>query len=93
MRAGNSRSRGTQGWRKSWIAADVVASFIAGSGLKPVGEGEPVGGIVYLDGKGRQRRVRWWYADGWTATVYLRLDGSQSFEQSFSLRLKVEARS
>jgi hypothetical protein len=87
MRASSPRQRGNRGWRKIPVnEADMpkVAALLREAG--PIaGDGDPTAAHAHYDPQGRVRRVHATYANGWRATLVLRVDGSFSLSQAIKL--------
>ena len=87
MKASSPRKRGNRGWFKSIVPdADMakVGALLRDAG--PIaGDGDPTHAHAHYDPQGRVRRVHATYANGWRATLVLRVDGSFSLSQAIKM--------
>lgn len=75
------------GWRRVDVTGDnmpMVAEKLRDAGSVG-GEGEPTAAHAHFDRQGRLRRIHATYANGWRATLTLRVDGSYSLSQALKL--------
>lgn len=87
MKASSPRRRGNRGWSKVAVAPDnmaMVAEQLRQCGSFG-GEGEPVEAHAHFDTQNRLRRIHASYANGWRATLVIRVDGSYSLSQAIKL--------
>lgn len=93
MRGKSARTGGNRGWQKVVVEADnmtMVAEKLRETGMI-AGDGEPVEAHAHFDAQRRLRRIHARYANGWRATLNIRVDGSYSLSQALKLVCKPKA--
>lgn len=81
------RRAGTRGWQKVAVEADnmaMVAAKLRETGVI-AGDGDPVEAHAHFDAQRRLRRIHARYANGWRATLTIRVDGSYSLSQAIRM--------
>jgi hypothetical protein len=63
-----------------------LAPILRKTGLVP-SDGDPVAAVAWLDGRGKLRRIRASYADGWTVLLHLHVRGGCSVKSSFRMTM------
>ncbi len=81
-----ARSPRRAGWRSKQEAPAVIGPMLRQAGF--IGsDSDPTSVRASYDADGRPRRVHARYADGWTCTMHLSLDGGFSLTQSIRMRV------
>lgn len=75
---------GQTGWKRHDL--DLAKAGVMLRDYAVVSEGDPIEASVFMDGRGKHRRITARYADGWSLRVNFALDGKVS---SFSLDCKL----
>lgn len=81
-----------KGWRTANADPATVGSLLRQVGLVSVA-GEPVSARASYDRAGHLRRITAVFADGWRATLNVRLTGGATLSQSWRTRLTSEPKS
>ncbi|WIA55467.1 hypothetical protein N6H05_01860 [Sphingobium sp. WTD-1] len=88
MKASSPRKRGNRAWQKVVVAPGedmtMVADKLRECGQRG-GDGEPIEAHALFDAQSRLRRIHARYANGWRATLVVRVDGSYSLSQAIKI--------
>lgn len=87
MRSASPQRRGNRAWQKVAVEAGkmaMVADQLRECG-QVGGDGDPVEAFAHFDSAGRLRRIHARYANGWRATLVIRIDGSWSLSQAIKI--------
>ncbi|MFB0874560.1 MULTISPECIES: hypothetical protein [unclassified Sphingobium] len=87
MRAASPQRRGNRAWQKVAVSAEnmaMVADQLRACG-QLAGDGDPIEAFAHFDNGRRLRRIHARYANGWRATLVIRVDGSWSLSQAIKL--------